>query len=502
MHKNKEKPFIFTPKIRSYKRMRKRFEVQYEFGATPIEEIIIPLKSRDELPPVLIALQHIFVNPVLNEKVFNIIEKRIEIKKIGKPGMSLWEILVLGVVRLTLDSNYDRLEHIANYDSLVRDLLGMKSYGLEEEKRYSLTALKENIRYLDEELLEEINEIVVKEGHRLKKKEGEEIKVKVDSYVLESNVHFPTDITLLFDSARKVISIVENLFEGNGIPGWRKSNYWGRTIKNLSRRLSQITRSGGKIKEERIKEASKEYIKSAQMISQKVKESRDELLKKSLSPTIIANLEILRYYENMLDKHIDLLERRLIKGEKIPHDEKLFSIFEPYTEWINKGKSGNKVELGLKVAVCTDQFGFVLNHRVMQKQEDVNLAVSITREIKGKYQIGSLSFDKGYWSKVNWAILKTEVKQLVMPKKGKRNKEEEERESNKKFKQLRYQHSAIESDINMLEHHGLNRCPDKGIENFRNYAALGIVAYNLHRLGNILRAEKQNEEKKLLRKAA
>ena len=202
--------------------MFKPFYIHHpEPRATPIEEIIIPLKSRDELPPVLIALQHIFVNPVLNEKVFNIIEKRIEIKKIGKPGMSLWEILVLGVVRLTLDSNYDRLEHIANYDSLVRDLLGMKSYGLEEEKRYSLTALKENIRYLDEELLEEINEIVVKEGHRLKKKEGEEIKVKVDSYVLESNVHFPTDITLLFDSARKVISIVENLFEGNGIPGWR-----------------------------------------------------------------------------------------------------------------------------------------------------------------------------------------------------------------------------------------------------------------------------------------
>ncbi len=68
--------------------MRKRFEVQYELGTTPIEEIKIPIKSRDELPPVLLALQHIFVSAELNRKIFNILEKRIEIKRTGKPGMS------------------------------------------------------------------------------------------------------------------------------------------------------------------------------------------------------------------------------------------------------------------------------------------------------------------------------------------------------------------------------------------------------------------------------
>ncbi len=119
--------------------MRKRFEVQYELGTTPIEEIKIPIKSRDELPPVLLALQHIFVSAELNRKIFNILEKRIEIKRTGKPGMSLWEIFVLGVVRLTLDANYDRLEHIANYDMIVRDLLGISSYGIRDKKRYSLT---------------------------------------------------------------------------------------------------------------------------------------------------------------------------------------------------------------------------------------------------------------------------------------------------------------------------------------------------------------------------
>ena len=78
-----------------------------------------------------------------------------------------------------------------------------------------------------------------------------------------------------------------------------------------------------------------------------------------------------------------------------------------------------------------------------------------------------------------------------MPKKGKRNKEEKERESAKKFKQLRNAHSAIESNINMLEHHGLNRCPDKGLHGYKRYVGLSVLAYNLHILGNCLIAQQK-----------
>lgn len=153
--------------------MRKRFELQHELGIRAIEDIEIPTKSRDELPPVLLALQHIFVATELSEQVFEIIEQRIAPQKMGKPGLSLWEIFVLGVVRLTLDANYDRLEHIANYDSLVRELLGITRYGVDKKKEYSLTSLKENIPYIDEELLTEINIVIVKAGHSLlKKKKG------------------------------------------------------------------------------------------------------------------------------------------------------------------------------------------------------------------------------------------------------------------------------------------------------------------------------------------
>lgn len=85
--------------------------------------------------------------------------------------------------------------------------------------------------------------------------------------------------------------------------------------------------------------------------------------------------------------------------------------------------------------------------------------------------------------------------------KGKKNKAEQEEESSKTFKKLRHKHSAVESDINRLEHHGLDRCPDKGLDAFKRYCALGVLAANLHTMGNVLqkKARKQCEK---TRKAA
>ena len=90
------------------------------------------------------------------------------------------------------------------------------------------------------------------------------------------------------------------------------------------------------------------------------------------------------------------------------------------------------------------------------------------------------SFDKGFYKKENKELLSLYIPAVIMPKKGKKNKAEQEEESSKTFKNLRHKHSAIESDINRLEHHGLDSCPDKGLDAFKRYCALGVFAANLH----------------------
>ena len=81
------------------------------------------------------------------------------------------------------------------------------------------------------------------------------------------------------------------------------------------------------------------------------------------------------------------------------------------------------------------------------------------------------------------------IPELVMPKKGKLNQSEKQEESTSKFKKGRHRHSAVESNINELEHRGLDRCPDRGYEHFKRYISLGVCAYNLHKIGAELKKQ-------------
>ena len=282
------------------------------------------------------------------------------------------------------------------------------------------------------------------------------------------------------------------------MPGWRKYRDWKRRLKRTFRIAAKHSGSGGKNYNDRLEVSVIDYLELAEQLSQKIKESSTDIEKAVLiSPDKTLKLEQLKEFENYLDKHIDLVRRRIIYKEKIPHEEKIFSLFEPYTEWIKKGKAGNKVELGLKVAICTDQFGFIVHHRIMEKENDVDVTILIAEKLLQTYPVRSISYDKGFWSAQNYLELSSRIEKPVLPKKGRLNKEEYAREHNKQFVALRKKHSAVESDINSLEHHGLNRSPDKGKEHFRRYVALGVLAYNLHKLDNILL---ENDRKALKRK--
>lgn len=91
----------------------------------------------------------------------------------------------------------------------------------------------------------------------LKKKDDEKIAAKTDSYVLETNVHFPTDINLLWDGARKCIELSSRLSDRLNVGGWRKSKQWKKRIKGLMRQVGKIKQGDGKNKEERLKAAVK-----------------------------------------------------------------------------------------------------------------------------------------------------------------------------------------------------------------------------------------------------
>lgn len=233
-------------------------------------------------------------------------------------------------------------------------------------------------------------------------------------------------------------------------------------------------------------------------------ETRKRLEKQAVSNLALAvELKELDRFVHHAERQIDQIRRRVLNGEAIAHEEKVFSVFEEYTEWVSKGKAGVPVELGLKVAVVEDQYRFILNHRVLQRTEDVEAAVPLIEETQGQYgTLHSASFDKGFHSDDNQADLKKIINLVVLPKKGRWTANDIERESNPEFVRLRKKHAAVESAINALECHGLDRCLDQGIRGFKRYVALAVMARNVLRLGQILHLKHGRHRKRTSYKQA
>jgi hypothetical protein len=127
----------------------------------------------------------------------------------------------------------------------------------------------------------------------------------------------------------------------------------------------------------------------------------------------------------------------------------------------------------------------------MEHEVDKSTVIELADRVLPKYNIGSWSFDKGFFTKENKEILGLFINNLVMPKKGRLTQTEKEEEHSKNFKKYRNKHSAVESNINALEYKGLDRCPDRGYAHFKNYIAVGICAYNLHLIGAELMRQKK-----------
>lgn len=279
-------------------------------------------------------------------------------------------------------------------------------------------------------------------------------------------------MNLLWDSVRKCIDICEWFRDNEGLKGWRKSQSRKREIKSIFRVSSKVSSSGGKNKEARLANTVNQYLDLCEKVELKVSFLLSQCIVFQKPASFIKHLELQYFYE-MLVKHIDLVNRRIIEGEVIPSAEKLFSIFEPHVEWLTKGKKYKPVEIGHNVLIATDQFNFIVHHQVMENQMDVQITKEVTTKLTDKFEsILSLSFDKGFYSKENKEFVEKRIPKTIMPKKGKRNKIETEQEHKAEFKKLRNAHSAVESNINQLQHNGLGRCPDKGIKNFKRYTSL------------------------------
>ncbi len=340
----------------------------------------------------------------------------------------------------------------------------------------------DNVSLVSAEFLAEVNALIVEAGHEVEgRKVGESLRGRCDSFAVETNVHYPTDVNLLWDAMRCLIRTTGKAAGEHGVSGWRQWKYLTQTVKNLfynvrvTHRVSveQVDAYLGRCKE--IVERAEKTLLS--LMAKEVKASR---------------VEEINGYIVHAKRQIDQINRRVVQGEKIPHREKVFSIFEPHTRWISKGKAGCPVELGVPVCVLEDHFGFILHHEVMWEGSDVDYAVEMVKRAQELFPgLFAVSFDRGFHSPENRIKLDELLEHNVLPKKGRSNKADLEREGGEEFVAMRRKHSAVESAINNLEHRGLDRVRTRGADGFARTVALSIAACNVHRIGLLLRRRKR-----------
>ena len=482
--------------------MRTVENTQMHFGEIAIAQIEIDSKSRDDIPAVLKGLQHIYTNPPLRERVFALLLEQVRPGvdlKVGRPGMDLWRIFVLAVLKQGLGCDFDRLQELANQHQTVRQMLGHgDGFRKDQTSYYQLQTLIDNVSLLGPQLLSQIGQVIVQSGHEVaRKKPGAPLHGRCDSFVVETDVHYPTDIGLLYDSMRCVIRETTRAAQKCGLGGWRQHQHLERGVRKRFNRVRDSRRWHNTRK-------VKDYVQYCRLIADRAQATVAQL-EQCDGPPILAVL-MMEHYLGHAWRQMDQVERRLLNGESIAHQEKVFSVFEEHTRWISKGKAGVAVELGVPVCIVEDQFQFIVHHRILWQGGDVDVAVPMVEETQARFSdFRMCSFDRGFHSPNNRRRLDQMLDVNALPQKGYLSKADQLREQEPGWIAARRQHPAVESAINNLEHRGLERIRSHGADGFERTVALSVLAANLHRIGLLLQRrerERIRRQKKVRLRAA
>ena len=258
--------------------MRKPLSDQGRFDKLPISNVTLNLNCRDEIVPILAGLQHIYSQPALRDKILDLVEQDVNEDSrndCGREGLGYWEITVLAAVRLGCNLDYDKLQDLAEQHRALRQIMGIGDWQGDADD-FRARRIRDNVCTLKPETIQAISHCIVEEAYRLEPEAVE--KQRADSFVVETNIHYPTESSLIVDGTRKVIELSVKLYEAYDITGWRQHEHLLKKIKQTARQISRISsRKGGNFKE-RLKKQYRKLLVRARRIITRAFEMCDTLL--------------------------------------------------------------------------------------------------------------------------------------------------------------------------------------------------------------------------------
>ena len=474
--------------------MRKAFPQQTRLDCPAVLDVELNWNCRDEIIPILEALKHVYSQPALRDELLGLVARDVNAESrddCGREGLDYWQILVLAAVRLGCGLDYDKLQDLAENHRTLRYIMGIGNW--DEETSFNWRRIRDNICQVRPQTLEKINQLIVAEGHRLDPEAAK--KVRADSSVVETDIHYPTDSTLICDGVRKIIELCVELAVLCSLPGWRQHEHLWQKVKKISRNIERIAGRKGPNYQARLKKQYRKLLRLSGKITGKARrlcEAIDE--RGTQEATVLYPLRKLRTFLQLTEQVRDTGRRRVLHGESVPNSEKLFSIFEPHTQLYKRGKAGEPIQFGRLVLVFEDAAGFIAHSHILPRDaQDLDVAVEQTRVLQERLggRVEQISFDCGFHSPENQKQLGEIVPHVCLPKKGSKQASAQQATATPEFREARQRHPGVESAIGALQSgNGFDRCRDRTELGFERYVGLAIIGRNLHVLGKLLISQK------------
>ncbi|MEK6238718.1 MAG: ISNCY family transposase, partial [Planctomycetales bacterium] len=473
--------------------MRKAFDTQRRLDCQAVLNVSLNFKCRDELIPVLRGLQYLYSQPQLRDGILELVAQDVNNRTRpdrGREGLDYWCVTVLAAVRLGCDLNYDKLQDLAEHHRALRQIMGIGD--CQEDRDFNARRIRDNLCLLQPATIEAISHRVVDEAYRLKPDAVK--KQRADSFVVETNIHYPTESSLIVDGVRKTMELCVEASQVHGLTKWRQHAYLLKKVKRTARQIARVSARKGADYNKRLATQNRKLLRRAEGICAQAVETC-ETLKNEYELDFAWEIHVaeIKVFVERARHVCDTARRRVLQGEKVPNQDKLFSIFEPHTQLYRRGKASKPTQFGRLVFICEDAAGFISHHCVLPRDErDQDVAIKQTRLLQKRFdhRIEEISFDRGFHSPENQAELAEIVEHVCLPKPGKKQAAEQEAEASVKFHESRQRHPGVESAIGALQSgNGLARCRDASEVGFERYVALAVLGRNLHALGKLLIAE-------------
>lgn len=477
--------------------MRLAFAPQ-RLDCPPIEALNLNLKCRDEIIPILRALQQVYADEQALWQILDLVGSDVNrgsSHKLGRQGLDYWSITVLAAVRLGCNLDYDKLQDLAEQHRNLRWLMGIGDW--QEDEKFDWRRIRDNLCLLQPQTLAKINEVIVGLGHQ---RVPEAIQaVRGDTFVVETNIHYPTESSLIGDGLRKVVTLAAQLAAEHGLAGWRQHQHLLQKVKHIVHDIQRLSRAKSK-GADRLKPGYRDLLTLAEELLERARQLLRTLtfdvevdgIQWQGSVVDDAKKELLHYVQ-LTEKVCDTARRRVLLGETVPNEDKIFSMFEPHTELIKRGKQPDPIQYGHKVLVIEDAAGFICHYEVVANGVlDQDLVVPVMTELQKRFggKIERASFDRGFHTPANQTKLAEIVAHPCVAKKGKLNGREQQQAASVEFRQARQSHPGVESAIGALQSgNGQERCRDKSKLGYERYVGLGVLGRNLQVLGKLLIAE-------------